>query len=453
MNLFVVSLGCDKNLVDTEKLLYALCHTQSPDIPEGFVITDDEASADVIVINTCCFIGDAKEESINTIIEMGQLKAGRLKVLAVCGCLAQRYEKEILESLPEVDVILGVASWQKMADAILLALKGQKSSAITEGRDNVPKPLKDFDDRMLTTFGHTAYLKIAEGCDKYCTYCIIPYIRGRYQSVPKEELIKEAASLAQRGVKELVLVAQETTLYGMDLYGQKALPGLLKDLAAIPGLVWIRLLYCYPEEITPELVTVIQTEPKVLPYLDIPIQHCSDAVLKRMNRKTTKKDLVRQISLLRSAIPDIALRTTLISGFPGETREAYQELKAFVKEMHFDRLGVFPYSPEEGTPAAAFPDRIPLSERKRRAGVLMRIQQKNAFKQSRAQTGRIMDVFIEGCLPDEDIYIGRTYMDAPKVDGQVFLTSDRRLFSGDFVKALITGASGYDLTAKALPQS
>ncbi len=436
MKILFVSLGCDKNLVDTEVMLGELAK-------EGYGFTDEESEADIVVVNTCCFIRDAKEESIEAILEMAELKkAGQIRALLVTGCLAQRYQEEIRKEIPEVDALLGITDIYGIAQALGEVLSGCGRDHIGEG---VRAPFAG-SKRMVTTGGHYAYLKIAEGCDKHCTYCIIPKIRGKYRSVPVEELLEEARILAEQGVRELILVAQETTLYGVDLYGRKRLPELLRELCKIEGLHWIRLLYCYPEEITEELVQVIKQERKICHYLDIPIQHASDPVLKRMGRRTTREDLERIIGMLRSQIPDICLRTTLISGFPGETQEDFITLYRFVNEMEFDRLGVFPYSAEEDTPAAAMPDQVPEESKEKRRDELMELQQEIVFEKAAGREGQILEAVVEGYLPKEGVYVTRTYMDAPNVDGYLFLTSDRELESGSFVKAEVTGSSDYDLT-------
>ena len=342
MNVLFVSLGCDKNLVDTEVMLGLLAQ-------KGYQMVNCEEEADIIVVNTCCFIHDAKEESIQTILEMAEYKKeGSLKALIVTGCLAQRYKQEILDEIEEVDAVLGTTSYDKIVDAIDSALQGKKTLELQD-IDRLPNVNTK---RLVTTGGHFAYLKIAEGCDKHCTYCVIPKIRGNFRSVPMEKLIKEAEELVNQGVKELILVAQETTLYGKDLYGKKSLHVLLKELCKIPRLRWIRVLYCYPEEITDELIQVMKEEDKICNYLDLPIQHASDAVLKRMGRRTNQAQLIEIIDKLREEIPDIVLRTTLITGFPGETQNQHEELMGFIDEMEFDRLGVFTYSPEDDTPAA-----------------------------------------------------------------------------------------------------
>ena len=435
MKILFVSLGCDKNLVDSERMLGMLAE-------KGFTFTDDENQADIVVVNTCCFIGDAKEESINTLLQMSQLKEeGRIQVLIAAGCLAQRYREEIQKEIPQVDAVIGTMAIADIADAVEKALGGKARNYY---EDINARPVAG-GKRVVTTGGHFAYLKIAEGCDKHCTYCIIPKVRGSYRSIPMESLLKEAEQLAEEGVKELILVAQETTLYGVDLYGKKTLPTLLERLAEIDGISWIRLLYCYPEEITDELVQVIATQPKVCHYLDIPIQHASDSILRRMGRKTSKKELEGQIKNLREKIPDICLRTTLISGFPGETQEDFEELYRFVNEMEFDRLGVFAYSQEEDTPAAVMPDQVEESVKEARRDELMELQQEIAFEKAEAMVGRILTVMIEGKVADEDVYVGRTYKDAPGVDGYLFVNTSASLMTGDFVKVQVTGSNEYDL--------
>ena len=414
---------------------------------KGYQFTDDETEADIIIINTCCFINDAKEESVNTILEMAEYRrSGSCKALIVTGCLAQRYQKEILDEIEEVDAVIGTATYDAITETVEKVLGGQKELHF----ENVDRLVPDQGGRILTTGGHYAYLKIAEGCDKHCTYCIIPKLRGHFRSVPEERLVAEAESLADQGVKELILVAQETTLYGVDLYGEKRLPELLKKLAAIPGIRWIRVQYCYPEEITEELIQTIKTEPKICHYLDLPIQHASDRILKRMGRRTTQADLRRIIARLREEIPDICLRTTLITGFPGETKEDHEELMRFVDDCEFDRLGVFTYSPEEDTPAAAMPDQIPEELKEERRAELMELQQEIAFEKAEDMTGRELEVMIEGKVADENAYVGRTYKDAPGVDGYLFLNTDETLMSGDFAKVRVTGAAEYDLIGELM---
>ena len=440
MNILFVSLGCDKNLVDTEVMLGLLAS-------RGHQMVDSEEIADVIVINTCCFIHDAKEESIQTILEMAEYKkAGSCKALIVTGCLAQRYKQEIIDEIEEVDAVLGTTSYDKIVEAIDEALAGHTSVEMT---DIDALPLVE-SKRLVTTGGHFAYLKIAEGCDKHCTYCIIPKIRGNFRSVPIERLLKEAEDVVAQGVKEIILVAQETTLYGKDLYGEKSLHKLLRELCKISGLRWIRILYCYPEEITDELIQVIKEEDKICNYLDLPIQHASDGILKRMGRRTSKEQLVEIIGKLRKEIPDIAIRTTLITGFPGETQEQHEELMEFVDEMEFDRLGVFTYSPEEDTPAAEMPDQIPEDVKEDRQAELMELQQEIAFDLAEEMIGREVLVMIEGKVADENAYVGRTYKDAPNVDGLIFVESEEELMSGDFARVRITGALEYDLMGEII---
>lgn len=440
MNILFISLGCDKNLVDSEVMLGLLDK-------KGYKIVDEESEADVIVINTCCFINDAKEESVQTILEMAEYKKeGRLKALIVTGCLAQRYQQEILDEIPEVDAVLGTTSYDKITEAVEEALTGNGHVEVT---DINALPLVD-EKRLVTTGGHFAYLKIAEGCDKHCTYCIIPKLRGNYRSVPMERLIKEAEDLAEQGVKELILVAQETTVYGQDIYGEKSLHKLLKELCKISGIRWIRILYCYPEEIDDNLIQAIKEEPKICHYLDLPIQHASDEILKRMGRRTSKEQLVEIIGKLRSEIPDIALRTTLITGFPGESEANHEELMEFVDEMEFDRLGVFTYSPEEVTPAADMPEQIEESVKEDRQAEFMELQQDIAFDKAEDMVGSEVLMMVEGKVADENVYVGRTYKDAPNVDGLIFVHTDAELITGDFAKVKVTGALEYDLIGELM---
>lgn len=416
----------------------------------GYDFTDDEEEADVVVVNTCCFIGDAKEESVNTLLDMAELKkAGEIKALIVTGCLAQRYQEEIRREIGEVDAVIGTSAIDELPAVLDEVFSGRASDRY---RSLDRKPLTDR-KRILTTGGHFAYLKIAEGCDKHCTYCIIPKVRGPYRSVPMENLLEEAEMLAGQGVKELILVAQETTVYGEDLYGYKALPALLKKLCRIEGLCWIRILYCYPEEIDEALIEVIGEEDKICHYLDIPIQHASDAVLKRMGRKTTGKELTEKVNLLRRKIPDICLRTTLITGFPGETKEDHETLLRFVEEMAFDRLGVFPYSQEEDTPAGDMAGQIPDEIKNKRRDELMMLQQELAFEAAADMEGRRVTAMIEGKVADEAVYVARTYKDAPDVDGFLFVHTDRELMTGDFVQVKITGSYEYDLMGELEDES
>lgn len=451
-NVLFVSLGCDKNLVDSEKMLGLLNEA-------GYRVAQEESEADAIVVNTCCFIHDAKEESVETILEMAEWKKkGRLKALIVTGCMAQRYQDEIQQEIPEVDAVIGTTGYTEIVpilDEILAeAEASQKEAAVEEPKeksfvnccpsiDLLPASLAD--KRVVTTSGYTAYLKIAEGCNKRCTYCIIPYIRGHYRSFPMEDLLEEARKLAEGGVKELILIAQETTVYGMDCYGRKALPELLTKLCEIEGIEWIRILYCYPEEITDELIAVMKKEKKICHYLDIPIQHSEDTILKRMGRRTNRAELVSLVEKLRKEIPDIVLRTTLITGFPGETEEEFKNMVDFVDSMEFDRLGVFPYSAEEGTKAAEMDGQITEEVKESRRDEIMALQQEISADKAASRIDDEMSVLIEGYLYEDDIYIGRTYMDAPKVDGNVFVRAEEELISGDIVPVRITGANEYDL--------
>ena len=435
MKILFISLGCDKNLADSEEMLGLLT-------ARGHEIVDDETQADAIVINTCCFIKDAKEESVETILEMAEYKkTGSCHALVVTGCMAQRYQKEIIEEVPEVDAVLGTTSYGDIVKALEEAVAGNH---FEEFRDIDYLP-DTGSKRVLTTGGHFGYLKIAEGCDKHCTYCIIPKLRGKFRSVPMERLIAQAEDMAEQGVKELILVAQETTVYGKDLYGKKSLHILLKKLCEIRGIRWIRILYCYPEEIYDELIETIRYEKKICHYLDIPIQHASDRILKRMGRRTSKQELIDIVGKLRKEIPDIVLRTTLITGFPGETEEDHEELKEFVDEMEFDRLGVFTYSPEENTPAAEMADQVPEEVKEERRDELMELQQEISYDKGQDRIGQELLVMIEGKVADESAYIGRTYGDAPKVDGYIFVQTGELLMTGDFAKVRVTGALEYDL--------
>lgn len=430
-----ISLGCDKNLADSEEMLGML-------VENGYTLTNDETEAEIIVVNTCAFIHDAKEESINSILEMARYKTeGVLKVLLVTGCLAQRYKEEIIKEIPEVDAVLGTTSFGDIIKALDKVFEGERYlefkdiNALTE----ISKK------RVLTTGGYYGYLKIAEGCDKRCTYCIIPKLRGNYRSIPMEQLISQAEYLAGQGVRELILVAQETTVYGKDIYGKKCLHKLLKELCKIPGIQWIRILYCYPEEIYPELIQTMKEEKKICHYLDLPIQHCSDKILKKMGRRTTKQELIDIVTLLRKEIPDIILRTTLITGFPGETEEDHEELMEFIDTMEFDRLGVFTYSAEEDTPAANMPNQIAEEVKQDRQAELMELQQEISIDKGNDKIGTCVEVMIEGKVADENAYVGRTYGDAPNVDGYIFINTDTELMSGDFVRVHVTGALEYDL--------
>lgn len=443
MNILFVSLGCDKNLVDSEIMLGMLAE-------KGYYFTDDESEADAAVINTCCFINDAKEESINTILEMAELKkSGKMKALLVTGCLAQRYKEEIQEEIPEVDAILGTTAILDITQALEEVLDG-KSKNHMETLDKAPAGGMR---RVVTTGGYYAYLKIAEGCNKHCTYCIIPKVRGNYRSIPMEALLKEAEELAGKGVKELILVAQESTLYGVDLYGKKSLPLLLRKLCKIEGFEWIRILYCYPEEITEELIQVIKEEDKICNYLDIPVQSGSDAVLKRMGRRTDAAQIRQIVGMVREQIPDICIRTTLIAGFPGETNEDHETTLEFVNEMEFDRLGVFVYSQEEDTPAAEMPDQIAEEVKEKRRDEIMELQQEIAFDAAEKMIGRSLKAMIEGRMEDENVYVARTYKDAPGIDGYLFINSESQLLSGDFVEVVVTASNEYDLIGEIAADS
>lgn len=441
MDICFISLGCDKNLVDSEMMVTSLRQS-------GYNIVYNADEADIIVVNTCCFIGDAKEESINTLLEMAAYKEeGKCRLLVAAGCLAQRYHEEIKKELPEVDIIIGTTAYEELAETIKAALNKTASSSevVIEKLKSINYLPEPYTDREAMNGGGYSYLKIAEGCNKCCTYCIIPKVRGSYRSIPVENLVKQAENLVANGIKEIILVAQETTLYGEDIYGQKSLPELLRKLSGIDGLEWIRILYCYPEEITDSLIEAVKELPKVCHYLDIPVQHGSDSVLKRMGRRTDSAQLISIIEKLRRNIPDIVLRTTIITGFPGETEEEFQELKEFVQKIKFDRLGVFTYSQEEDTPAAEMQGQVPEETKEARRNEIMEIQQQVGFEKNKLLAGKEMDVIVDGYLPEDSVYICRTYMDAPDVDGYVFVETDWQLMSGDFIKVKITGSDGYDL--------
>lgn len=442
MNILFVSLGCDKNLVDSEVMLGMLKE-------RGYTFTDDQTQADAAVVNTCCFINDAKEESIQTILELAELKKiGQLKALVVAGCLAQRYQAEIQKEIEEVDAIIGTTALEKVVETLDEVLAGKGENHL-EALDKVPLGGKE---RVLTTGGYFSYLKIAEGCNKHCTYCIIPKVRGEYRSVPMELLLDEARQLAGKGIKELILVAQETTLYGMDLYGEKKLPELLDRLCEIEGLIWIRIMYCYPEEITQELIDVMKRQTKICHYLDIPIQSGTDRILKLMGRRTDTAQIEALVDHLREEIPDICIRTTFITGFPTETEEDFTETMDFINRMEFDRLGAFTYSPEEGTPAAVMDGQVEEEIKLRRQQEMMELQQEIAFEAAENMKGRELTVMIEGKLAEEDVYVARTYKDAPSVDGYLFVDTDWSLMSGDFVRVRVTGANEYDLIGEIIEE-
>ena len=442
MNILFVSLGCDKNLVDSEVMLGMLKE-------RGYTFTDDQTQADAAVVNTCCFINDAKEESIQTILELTELKkTGQLKALIVAGCLAQRYQAEIQKEIEEVDAIIGTTALERVVETLDEVLDGKGENHL-EALDKAPLGGKE---RVLTTGGYFSYLKIAEGCNKHCTYCIIPKVRGEYRSVPMELLLDEARQLAGKGIKELILVAQETTLYGMDLYGEKKLPELLDRLCEIEGLIWIRIMYCYPEEITQELIDVMKRQPKICHYLDIPIQSGSDRILKLMGRRTDTAQIEALVDHLREEIPDICIRTTFITGFPAETEEDFTETMEFINRIEFDRLGAFTYSPEEGTPASGMDGQVEEEIKLRRQQEMMELQQEIAFEAAENMKGRELTVMIEGKLVEEDVYVARTYKDAPSVDGYLFVDTDWSLMSGDFVKVRVTGANEYDLIGEIIEE-
>ncbi|MBO5486170.1 MAG: 30S ribosomal protein S12 methylthiotransferase RimO [Eubacterium sp.] len=435
MKLYFVSLGCDKNLVDSEKMLALLAS-------HSIEITEDVSQAEIIIVNTCGFIQDAKEESIETILEMAAYKEqGVCQALIVTGCLAQRYAEEMEKEIPEVDAVVGTTAYDRIFEAVEETLAGKKIHLMSE-LDYLPSHLTK---RLGSAAGYTSYLKIAEGCSKRCTYCIIPYLRGNYRSVPMEEVLEEAEELAQKGTKELIIIAQETTVYGVDLYGEKKLPELLNRLCEIKGIEWIRLMYCYPEEITEELLDTMASQPKICHYLDLPIQHCNDMVLKRMGRKTNKQDLLKKIALIREKMPDVTLRTTLISGFPGETEEQHEECLEFVRDIRFDRLGVFPYSLEEGTPAAEYDNQVEDETKRLWADEIMEVSQNIIFEENETLVGKTMGVMVEGFLPEDEVYVGRTYRDAPDIDGCVFFTAPCEIISGTMLTVLVTEARGYDL--------
>ncbi len=441
MELYFASLGCDKNLVDTEHMMGVLTG-------EGYDFTSDPAEADVIIINTCCFILDAKQESIDTILELAEYKkTGRAKALIVAGCLGERYRDELLAEMPEVDAVVGALAWEEIGQVLKKVSEGERPQVYKTEKAKTPK-------RVITTpGGHSSYLKIAEGCNKACSYCIIPKIRGPYRSVPMEELLEEAETLAAAGVKELCLVAQETSLYGTDLYGEKKLPVLLDRLNAIEGLKWIRILYCYPEEIDERLIDAMLRNDKVCHYLDMPIQHCEDRILKAMGRRTDKADITKKIRLLRERIPDICLRTTLITGFPGETEEEFEALLAFVEEAKFDRLGCFPYSAEEGTRAAEMDGQLPEDVKAERADRVMALAKTLSLQKNKERLGSTETVIVEGYLPEDEVYVGRTYRDTPEIDNYVFFESPRELMTGTFLRVAIEGADEYDLIGAIADES
>ena len=449
MNILMVSLGCDKNLCDSEAMLGLLAK-------HNYNITNDEQEADAIIVNTCSFIKDAMEESVNTVLEMAKLKQQNLKYLIVTGCMAQRFKDEIFDEIPEIDACLGTSSFDKILDVIeeLKARDGIEDAEEISVYDDIDRLATITESNKVITSGtFMEYLKIAEGCDKFCTYCVIPHIRGHYRSVPMEQLLKEAEYMASQGIEELVLVAQETTCYGKDLYGEKRLHVLVRELAKIDGIKWIRLMYCYPEEIYDELIDCFKEEPKLLHYIDMPMQHSEDAILKRMGRRTDRASIETVIGKLREAAPDIAIRTSLIAGFPGETQEDHEALMAFLDEQELDRVGVFTYSREDGTPAATFENQIDEETAEQWRNEIMELQQEISLDKNETFVGKIMQVIIEGYSSDDDVYVGRTYRDAPGVDGLVFVNCDYELMSGQIVDVRINEVGPYDMIGGIVDES
>ena len=449
MNILMVSLGCDKNLCDSEAMLGLLAK-------HNYNITNDEQEADAVIVNTCSFIKDAMEESVNTVLEMAKLKQQNLKYLIVTGCMAQRFKDEIFAEIPEIDACLGTSSFDKILDVIeeLKARDGIEDAEGISVYDDIDRLATITESNKVITSGtFMGYLKIAEGCDKFCTYCVIPHIRGHYRSVPMEQLIKEAEYMASQGIEELVLVAQETTCYGKDLYGEKRLHVLVRELAKIDGIKWIRLMYSYPEEIYDELIDCFRDEPKLLHYIDMPIQHSEDAILKRMGRRTDRASIEAVIGKLREAAPDIAIRTSLIAGFPGETKEEHEALMTFLDEQELDRVGVFTYSREDGTPAATFENQIDEETATQWRNEIMELQQEISLDKNETFVGKIMQVIVEGYSSDDDVYVGRTYRDAPGVDGLVFVNCDYELMSGQIVDVRIDEVGPYDMIGGILDES
>lgn len=449
MNILMVSLGCDKNLCDSEAMLGLLAK-------HNYNITNDEQEADAIIVNTCSFIKDAMEESVNTVLEMAKLKQQNLKYLIVTGCMAQRFKDEIFDEIPEIDACLGTSSFDKILDVIeeLKARDGIEDAEEISVYDDIDRLATITESNKVITSGtFMGYLKIAEGCDKFCTYCVIPHIRGHYRSVPMEQLLKETEYMASQGIEELVLVAQETTCYGKDLYGEKRLHVLVRELAKIGGIKWIRLMYCYPEEIYDELIDCFKEEPKLLHYIDMPMQHSEDAILKRMGRRTDRASIEAVIGKLREAAPDIAIRTSLIAGFPGETQEEHEALMAFLDEQELDRVGVFTYSREDGTPAATFENQIDEETAEQWRNEIMELQQEISLDKNETFVGKIMQVIIEGYSSDDDVYVGRTYRDAPGVDGLVFVNCDYELMSGQIVDVRINEVGPYDMIGGIVDES
>ncbi len=432
-----ISLGCDKNLVDTEKMLHLL-------MEEGHEIVTDESIADILIVNSCAFIHDAQEESINTIIEMGEYKeADSSKFLIVCGCLGQRYKEEMFNEMPEVDAICGVHSYEKINDVIKRLQNGERR--ILEVSDEHVDTVKK---RVITTSGHYEYVKVAEGCNHACTYCVIPKIRGKYKSRPMEDIIDEVKHLAESGVTELMLVAQEVSCYGIDIYDKKCVAELINKISEVEGIKWIRILYCYPESIDNELIDVMANNSKVCKYIDMPIQHTSDKILKLMGRKTNKAEIFEKVRLIREKVPGVVIRSTLIVGFPGETEEDFNELLEDIKELKIEKLGVFDYSREDGTPADKLPGHIEDDEKIRRKNIAVQEAECVIDRCCDKHAGKTYEVIVDGRLEEDDVYCGRTYMDMPNIDGIVFFKSENTLIAGDFVNVEIEKAVGYDLYGK-----
>ncbi len=433
-NVFLISLGCDKNLVDSEQMLGSITDA-------GYTLVNDEAEADYIIVNTCSFIHDAKEESVNTILEMGELKSEGLKGLIGVGCLTQRYQNELAELIPELDGMLGATNYDEIVDVLENIEDGEKYFSFND----INYKTKITGSRISDFTTRYGYLKISDGCNNRCAFCIIPSLRGDLKSRSKNELIKETENLVAQEKREVVIVAQDTLKYGLDLYHKRAFTELVDDLSKIDGLKWIRLMYCYPEDVTDEVIELIKTNDKVVHYLDTPIQHVSDKILKSMRRRTNKKQIYSMIEKLRREVPDIIIRTSLIVGYPGETEEDFAELRDFVAEGHIDKVGVFTYSKEENTAADLLDNQVDEETKTRRRDELMKIAQELTFYKNRRKVGSTYEVLIEGFIVDEDVYVGRTFEDAPKVDSMVFVNSDEPLLVGSYVKVKITDFSDYDL--------
>lgn len=435
----IVSLGCPKNLVDSEIMLGMLSNA-------NYEIVNNKEDANILIVNTCGFIESAQQESINTILEMTEEKKRKCEVLIVTGCMAERYKEKILEQMPEVDAVLGTGNYKEIASVINKAYKGEKT--VSYGRLNDIDYLDE--ERVISSSKHSVYLKISEGCDNRCTYCIIPYLRGNYRSRKIESLIKETEQLVEKGAKEIILVAQDTTRYGIDLYGEKMLPELIKKLSNISGVEWIRLLYCYPEEIDDKLITEIASNPKVCRYLDIPIQHASDKILKLMGRRGTISEIRLALNKLRANVKDVVIRTSLIVGFPSEEEEDFEQLVSFVREFKFDRLGVFTYSKEEGTPAAKMKNQIKKSTKQKRQKVVLELQNAISTEVNSKRIGKVYKAIVDGIAEDGIFYYGRTYAEAPEIDGLVYFTSPEPLVLGSFVDVKILNAEDYDLIGEVI---